>query len=178
MKESGRDMRLGRAMTPLWEEKWAFDPWYDSATFYSSPMMAGFQVHASILNRRREAGRGKRPFGQFVAQLRQGYAGSYVFGPWTALTSYSHTDFSAQSASNRGMSVKHSMMLAGIYSFGMDKIRFGYGRIRENGDYKYTVGYNMGFSKRTNLYIDVYREILESKNNHMNGIAVGMNHSF
>ena len=106
MKESGRDMRLGRAMTPLWEEKWAFDPWYDSATFYSSPMMAG------------------------------------------------------------------------IYSFGMDKIRFGYGRIRENRDYKYTAGYNMGFSKRTNLYIDVYREILESKNNHMNGIAVGMNHSF
>jgi len=68
--------RFGRAMTPLWEEKWPFDPWYASATFYSSPMMAGFQVHASILNRRREAGRGKRPFDQFVAQLRQGCAGS------------------------------------------------------------------------------------------------------
>lgn len=28
-------MRLGRALSPLWQEKWAFDPWYDSGTFGS-----------------------------------------------------------------------------------------------------------------------------------------------
>ena len=219
--------RFGRAMTPLWEEKWPFDPWYDSAlmgslanyngdfdsdgldphgdfsnysrvgsaTFYSSPVMAGFQVHVSIEGEMQE-GANARSAG-FSLNYNKGVlaamlavernhlsdeivyvAGSYVFGPWRALASYSHTDFSAQSALNRGMSVKRSMMLAGIYSRGMDKIRFGYGRIRESGDYKYTTGYNMGLSKRTNLYIDVYREFLKSTNSHMNGIAVGMNHSF
>lgn len=45
-------LRLGRAMAPLWQTKWAFDPWYDSGTFgslsfpyqtgsfYSDPTMA------------------------------------------------------------------------------------------------------------------------------------------
>lgn len=28
-------LRLGRALSPLWQTKWAFDPWYDSGTFGS-----------------------------------------------------------------------------------------------------------------------------------------------
>lgn len=219
--------RFGRAMTPLWEEKWPFDPWYDSAlmgslanyngdfdsdgldphgdfsnycrvssaTFYSSPVMAGFQLHASMETEMpdgadsRSAGLslnyGNGPLAAMLAVERNHLsdeivyvAGSYNIDQWTALAAYSHTDFSTQSAVNKGMSNKRSIMLAGIYAFGMDKIRFGYGRIRENGDYKYTAGYNMGLSKRTNIYLDVYREYLAYDDDHINGIAVGMNHSF
>lgn len=32
---SGGTLRLGRALSPLWQTKWAFDPWYDSGTFGS-----------------------------------------------------------------------------------------------------------------------------------------------
>lgn len=28
-------LRLGRALSPLWQTKWAYDPWYDSGTFGS-----------------------------------------------------------------------------------------------------------------------------------------------
>lgn len=28
-------LRVGRALTPLWQTKWVFDPWYDSGTFGS-----------------------------------------------------------------------------------------------------------------------------------------------
>lgn len=45
-------LRMGRALSPLWQTKWAFDPWYDSGafgsvsfpyqtgTFYSDPTLA------------------------------------------------------------------------------------------------------------------------------------------
>ncbi|NHZ66585.1 MULTISPECIES: porin [Massilia] len=34
-------LRLGRAMTPLWQEKWRYDPWYDSASMGSLEVYNG-----------------------------------------------------------------------------------------------------------------------------------------
>ena len=66
-------------------------------------------------------------------------------------------------------------ILAGTYALGIDTLRAGYGRTKETGNNKVSVGYVHPLSKRTNLYADLYREkTVDSKN----GFAAGINHTF
>lgn len=210
-------LRLGRALTPLWGQKWIYDPWYDSAVmgslsnyngdfdsdglasidyhnylrvgnalFYSTPNFSGFTAHAEA-EVEKPIGADKRSVGLSL-NYAQGpmtamlsyeknhvsndityLGGSYKLGALTVMGSYSQTNFATSSDKVR------SMMLAGTYAVGSDTIRAGYGRIKESGSHKLSIGYNHPLSKRTNVYADLYREKIADS---INGVAVGMNHTF
>ena len=155
------------------------------AVFYSSPNMSGFTVHAEAETEKPELARSRSvgvsvnyengPLTSMLAYEKNHNADeiAYIASSWkfdklTVLGSYSYTD-KTQDEDVR------SMMLAGNYAIGADKIRFGYGRIRGDS-HKNSIGYNHALSKRTNLYADIYRE--KVKDDSMNGVALGMNHTF
>ena len=218
-------VRLGRALTPLWAQKWIYDPWADSAfmgslanyngdfnsdglvsvdfhnysrasnaVYYSTPDMAGFSVHADAEIERAigdDVARtvaGTRQKGVSLNYANGGLttmlayeknhidsdityvAGGYTFGAMTLLGSYSETKFA------RTDDKLTSMMVAATYLVGIDTIRGGYGKIKESGNDKFTVGINHPLSKRTNLYADLYRE--ELLNVGTTGVALGINHTF
>jgi predicted porin len=210
-------IRLGRALTPLWAQKWTYDPWYDSGfmgslayyngdfdsdglptvdyhnyartgntIFFSSPSTAGIQGHVSAevelaLGAKTRSKGGSLNYANDFMTAMLSYeknhvendiiylAGSYKIDLLNIMGSYSKTKFALESVEIT------SMMLAGTYAIGANSIRVGVGRIKENGNQKITLGYNHPLSKRTNLYTDIYREKTTKK---INGIALGMNHTF
>jgi len=214
-------LRLGRALTPLWQEKWLYDPWYDSgfmgsletyngdfnsdglpstdfhnysrasnSVFYASPtnsgvlgnlrlsMMVEIEKAVGAAERARSisinyaSGPVSAMFSyekNHVADIIYYVAGSYLFNKFNFITSYSRTTFAVSGIK------RCSGLVAGTYSLDDDTIRFGYGRLQESGNNKYSLGYNHAMSKRTNIYADVYRE-RTTKN--INGLAFGLNHTF
>lgn len=210
-------LRIGRALTPLWAGKWAYDPWYDSdvmgsvgnyngdfdsdgmpsvdyhnylrasnALFYKSPSLSGFQLNAEAEVEKPEGADTRSagislnyangPLSAMLAYEKNhasdniGYlGGSYNLGAFTMMGSYSQTNFANSSNKLR------SMMLAGTYAIGADTVRLGYGRIKESGNNKISIGYVHPLSKRTNVYADIYREKTMDQ---ANAVAVGMNHTF
>lgn len=215
-------VRLGRAMAPLWQTKWAFDPWYDSGTFgslsfpyqtgsfysdptmalgganfaripngvfYDSPDFSGWQAHAALqVEKAADAGEratglslnyGKGPLAAMLAYQKNAAAdtiyfaaASYSLGSATVMGSYAQGK--VQNAAGERLR-ERNWILAATYALGPDTLRTGYGRTRESGNHKFSVGYVHPLSKRTNLYADIYREkTLDDKN----GFALGMNHTF
>ena len=218
-------LRLGRALTPLWQEKWRYDPWYDSgfmgslesyngdfdsdglpgadyhnysragnSVFYTSPGMAGFSVNG-MAEIERAPGAAVRARGLTLA-----YAGTaatallayeknhrsdaiwYGAASWrieslSLIGAYSRTDVDAGSPAPRQ---RRSALLAATYALGGATVRTGYGRLRDGGDggHKASVGYNHALSKRSNLYADLYRERGAAGAHGVNGIALGLNHTF
>ncbi|MEB0136522.1 porin [Actimicrobium sp. CCC2.4] len=166
-----------------------------NAVYYSSPDMAGFSVHADAEIERAVGDDAART----IAETRQKgislnyangglntmlayeknhidsdivyVAGGYTMGAFTLLGSYSETKFA------RVNDKLTSMMLAATYMVGIDTIRGGYGKIKESGNDKFTVGVNHPLSKRTNLYADLYREKLVDVDG-STGVALGINHTF
>ncbi len=165
-----------------------------NAVYYSTPDMAGFSVHVDA---EIERAVGDDP-AKTLAETRQKgvslnyangglttmlsyeknhidsdityVAGGYTFGAMTLLGSYSETKFAR---SNNKLT---SMMVAGTYLVGIDTVRGGYGKIKESGNDKFTVGINHPLSKRTNIYADLYREELVDVGT--TGVALGITHTF
>ena len=222
-------LRLGRALTPLWQEKWRYDPWYDSgfmgslesyngdfdsdglpsadfhnysragnSVFYTSPGMAGFSVNG-MAEIERAPGAPVRARGLALA-----YAGAaatallayeknhrsdviwYGAASWrieslSVIGAYSRTD-SRPDSSMPPAPQRRSALLAATYALGGDTVRAGYGRLRDGGGggggHKASVGYKHALSKRSNLYGDLYRERGAAGVNAVNGMALGLNHTF
>ncbi|MET3132543.1 putative porin [Oxalobacteraceae bacterium GrIS 1.11] len=219
---SAGQLRVGRALSPLWQEKWLYDPWYDSgfmgslesyngdfnsdglpggdfhnysrvgnSVFYTSPAVAGFTVHGmaevELADGAPSRSRGAAlnyaggPVTALLAVERNhvgddiGYlAGSWRSARLTLIGAYSRTHFAAVAAAASAAPMR-SVLLAATYGFNMDTLRVGYGRLRDSGNHKYSVGYNHALSKRTNLYGDLYRETIVDGRN---GLALGLNHTF
>lgn len=157
-----------------------------NAVFYSTPNISGFAAHveaeielaagAKTRSKGVSLNYANGPLSAMLSFEKNHVeddiaylGGSYNLGAFTAMGSYSKTNFDATSTK------KTSTMLAGTYALGADTVRLGYGRIRESGDHKVGLGYNHPLSKRTNVYADIYRE---KTTDSMNGVAVGMNHTF
>lgn len=164
-----------------------------NGVFYDSPMMAGFQVHAASAVQKTvgTAARtisfainyGAGPFATALSYERNNHeddivflGGSYNLGAFTVMGSYGRVQISGAPTSEKNYT------LAGTYALGADTLRLGYGRTNDVGgttagtsQNKIAVGINHPLSKRTNLYADLYRE---KTTDDMNGIALGMNHSF
>ncbi len=213
--------RLGRALTPLWAQKWVYDPWYDSdlmgsignyngdfnsdglatvdynnysrvsnAVYYSTPVVAGFSLHteaeieeaigADTRSKGVSLNYKNGPLSAMLSYEKNhisdsiNYAGaSYNLGKFTLMGSYSQLKLSLSPVK---VITKH---IAATYMLGADTLRGGYGRssgaFDANNKDKVTIGYNHPLSKRTNLYADLYREKITEG---VNGVAVGMNHTF
>lgn len=210
-------LRLGRALTPLWAEKWAYDPWYDSgfmgslasyngdfnsdgfpsadyhdyaraanAVFYSSPNISGFQLHVEAEL--------ELPTG--AKTHSKGFSVNYAKGPLSLMLAYekNHVEdnivYLAGTYSKGNITITgtcsrsnltyspmrfHSALLAGTHTIGSGTVRAGYGRTKENSASKFSTGYAYAFSKRTNVYTDIYREKISAASN---GFALGINHTF
>jgi len=157
-----------------------------NAVFYNSPAVAGFQLNAEAETEKPQGAKArstgialhyaKGPLSTMLAWQENhlsdtiAYVGaSYTFAALTVMGSYSRTEFDG--SANK----LQSMMLAGTYALGANAIRFGYGRIKEDGSNKISAGYLHALSKRSNLYADIYRERTAGR---LNGVALGMNHTF
>ena len=157
-----------------------------NAVFYNSPAVAGFQVNAEAEVEKPDGAKArstgisfhyaKGPLSTMLAYQQNHLSdtiayvgGSYTLSGFAVMGSYSRTNFA--NSSNK----LQSMMLAGTYALGGDTIRLGAGRLKENGNNKISAGYLHPLSKRTNIYADIYREKTVAR---MNGVAVGMNHTF
>lgn len=215
-------LRLGRALSPLWHTKWAFDPWYDSGafgsvsfpyqtgTFYSDPTLAlgaanfarisngvfydspdfsGFQLHGAV-EAEKAAGANDRaagisfnydkgPLAAMLAYQKNSasdniyfLAGSYNFGGASLMGSYAL----GKVLNGSGERLRErNWIVGGTYALGADTLRAGYGRTKESGNHKLSVGYVHPLSKRTKLYADLYREKTVDDSN---GFAAGINHTF
>lgn len=157
-----------------------------NGVFYSSPSLSGFQLHAEA-EIEQAAGAKTRskglslnyangPLSAMLSYEKNhveddiAYVGaSYKLGAFTVMGAYSKTNFDATSTTAT------SNLLAGTYALGADTVRLGYGRIKESGNHKVSLGYNHPLSKRTNVYADLYREKTTDRSN---GVALGMNHTF
>lgn len=218
-------LRIGRALTPFWAAKWAFEPWWDTqfmgsigtyqngsytsdptfalgfanwiripnGVFYDSPNFGGFNFRvASELEKAAGA-----------TAKTMSFAANYSNGPLAAAISYEKNNlkddilFLGASYQLSALTLmggygkvqllgapKHenNYTLAAAYALGADTLRAGYGRTNDVGGTtlgtsrnKMSVGYNHPLSKRTNVYADLYREKIATS---MNGVALGMNHSF
>jgi predicted porin len=218
-------LRIGRALTPFWAAKWAFEPWWDSqfmgsigayqngsyssdptnalgfanfsripnGVFYDSPNFGGFNV--------RVASEVEKAVGATARTIS--FATNYSNGPLAAAISYEKNNlkddilFLGASYQLSALTLmgsygrvqllgapkkENNYTLAAAYALGADTLRAGYGRTNDVGgttlgtsQNKISVGYNHSLSKRTNLYADLYREKIATD---INGVALGMNHSF
>lgn len=218
-------LRIGRALTPFWATKWAYEPWWDSqfmgsigayqngsyssdptnalgfanfsripnGVFYDSPEFGGVQFRVASEVEKAAGATGRT----------MSFAASYNNGPLSASASYEKNNlkddilflgatYKLSALTLMGGYGKVQLLnapksennytLAAAYALGTDTIRAGYGQINDVGgttlgtsQHKIAVGYNHPLSKRTNVYADLYREKTATS---MNGIAVGMNHSF
>jgi len=222
-------LRLGRALSPLWQEKWRYDPWYDSGfmgslesyngdfdsdglpsadfhnysrvgngVFYASPGLGGVrffgmaELEAPAAGQPVERARGAAlTYADGAATAMLSYernhvadsivylAGSYRIDQLTVLGAYSRSRLVLSGGERR------SALLAGTYALGAQLLRFGYGRLRESGQHKASVGLSHALSKRTNIYADLYREKMAATGNGgasdgmaLNGVALGINHAF
>lgn len=138
LKGSFGSVRLGRALTPLWNQGWAFDPWYNfnrvaspqwwqfapdflshpqtreysrlnSGIFYDSPSFGGVTVHASV--------------GVQKAPTDQGRS----FG---ASINYDANGLALMLGAERNSQKDTAMFLGTAYSFGDLRLMGGYSRVR------------------------------------------------
>lgn len=218
-------LRIGRALTPFWAAKWAFEPWWDTqfmgsvgayqngsyssdptnalgfanfsripnGVFYDSPNFGGFNF--------RVASEVEKAAGATARTMS--FATNYSNGPLAAAISYEKNNlkddilFLGASYQLSALTLmgsygrvqllgapkkENNYTLAAAYALGADTVRAGYGRTNDVGgttlgtsQNKISVGYNHPLSKRTNVYADLYREKIATS---MNGVALGMNHSF
>lgn len=216
---SAGTLRIGRALSPLWQGVWAFEPWQNSGfnaslsayqtgsyssdgvndaaldyanfsrisngVFYTSPQFSGLTADIAAGVERSEnadarvTGASLNYAGGPVSAMfswesnarrdRIAFLGlSYRFGAATAMGSYT-----------RGRLVdagkERSFVLASTYEIGANTLRVGYGRNPSIDTDKFSVGVLHALSSRTGLYVDVYREKVDTSRN---GMAVGINHAF
>ena len=158
--------------------------------FYNTPVMSGVTVHAAT-------GLEKAPnatervmgtsinyagdaLGAMLSYERNArkdeifFVGAYrQFGPARIMASI---------AQNRRADIERerTFVLAGTYRIGANTVRAGYGRNRETGNHKVSLGYVHALSPRTSLYADLYRERTTANpdgRNDRNGMAVGISHA-
>jgi predicted porin len=218
-------LRIGRALTPFWAAKWAFEPWWDSqfmgsigayqngsyssdptnalgfanfsripnGVFYDSPTLGGVQVRvatemekavgATARTRSVAANYNNGPLAATMSYEKNNLkddilflGASYQLSALTLMGGYGKVQLHGAPNSEKNYT------LAAAYALGVDTVRAGYGRINDVGgttlgtsQHKIAVGYNHALSKRTNLYADLYREKTATS---LNGVALGINHSF
>lgn len=214
------EVRLGRALTPMWALKYQYEPWGDSwmtgsvgayqatsryitnpaacvsdcpgfarlnnGVFYDSPNINGFDVHVGLQME-------TEPNAQRKAS---GLSTNYANGPFTAMLSW-ETNTANMSAVFLGASYdfgaikamgsvgqskvengdkQNSYVLAATAPLGASNaFRAGYGKNSDTGDHKMSLGLQHFFSKRTQVYADVYNE---KTVNDVTGYAVGIQHAF
>jgi len=200
-------LRLGRAMSPLWQQKWRFEPWFDSefigslgsyqsgsytsdptaalgyanwaripgALFYDSASEGGFTLHLASAVSPPAGATGRTRGGalnyadaalagmiSFERNNRDDticfVAGSWAISPLTVVGSYSAVRLAISPGTET------SYVLSARYELGAHP-RQG----------KETVGYIVALSKRTNLYVDLYREQAGAT---LRGTALGIAHMF
>jgi predicted porin len=158
----------------------------NKGVFYDSPTFGGFDAHVAT-QIEREVGAARRGFGASL---------NYASGPLGGMLSYERNtadatalfmgmsyDFGAAvvmgsigQSQQTGTPNQTSMVLGTTAPFGGNNaIRAGLGRDFKTGDDKFSVGAQHFFSKRTQVYADIYREKTASN---VNGVALGMRHSF
>lgn len=218
-------LRIGRAYTPFWSAKWAYEPWWDTqfmgsvgayqnGSYYSDPTNAlGFANYSRIPNgvfydsidfggvNFRVASEVEKAAGATARAIS--FATNYHNGPLAASVAYEKNTlkddilFLGASYNLSALTLmasygkvqltgapktENNYTLGAAYALGADTLRAGYGRTNDVGGttlgtsrHKIAVGYNHPLSKRTNVYADLYRETTATD---MNGVAIGMNHSF
>jgi predicted porin len=159
-----------------------------NSVFYNSPSLAGFsaalstQVEKDANAKARNVSvslnydqgpvalmlGGERNTGRDTA----GFVGaSYAFGPFKVMGSYTKIEY-------EGAGKESSYVLAGSYTIGSGLLRAGYGRDPELDVSKIGLGYLYGFSRRTSVYLDTWRQMSGSPGDSFNGVAMGISHAF
>ncbi|MFZ5526531.1 MAG: porin [Pseudomonadota bacterium] len=158
----------------------------NNAVFYDSPTFGGFDVHLTT-QVEVEPGAARKGSGASINYAAGPFkamfswerntedmtalylGGSYDFGPVVLMGSVGRSE--QDDASNQS-----SYVVAVTAPLpGNNGLRAGYGRNTTTKEDKVSFGLQHFFSKRTQVYIDLYRERLDES---LNGYAVGIQHSF
>ncbi|MFY9478103.1 MAG: porin [Aquabacterium sp.] len=158
----------------------------NNAVFYDSPTFSGFDFH---LTTQLEVEPG-------AARKGSGASINYASGPIKAMVSWERNtadmtalylggsyDFGAavvmgslgQSKQDNVSTEKSYMVAVRVPLPSSNAFRAGYGRNTSTKDNKISLGLQHFFSKRTHVYVDLYRERIDYT---LNGYAVGIQHSF
>ncbi|MBI5270999.1 MAG: porin [Burkholderiales bacterium] len=177
---------------------YAFGPFAQSNKVgYASPVMGGFQFHASVA----EGGAGVERTYDLAANYDRGplhvgagfakqedvkqfaIRGLYEFGAFT-VGAYYNRDTDSWGA---GFGDRNTFRVSGMYAFGANEVHLNIGRANEYSDVadsaatQWTLGYNYNLSKRTKVYgyysavNDGDAEVYGGDRNHL---AVGVRHNF
>jgi predicted porin len=217
-------LRLGRAVTPMNQKNWKFEPWESSgfnaslnafqlgnftfsadgtndaavgsanfiripnAVFYNSPTLNGFSLTAAGQVEKDANARGRNrgfslnydsgPIALMLAgeqntdRDRIGFvAASYTIGPARVMGSFSRID-------QREIDDESSYVVGATYDVGPGMLRAGFGRDIDLDVSRISTGYVHPLSKRTKLYLDLWRHRTTASASTYNAIALGVNHSF
>lgn len=217
-------MRLGRAVTPMNQKNWKFEPWESSgfnaslnafqlgnftfsadgtndaavgsanfiripnAVFYNSPTVRGFSVAVAGQVEKSEGARARNrgfslnydngPVALMLAgeentdRDRIGFvAASYVIGAARVMGSYSRID-------HRERDDESSYVVGATYDVGPGMLRAGFGRDIDLDVSRISTGYLHPLSKRTQVYLDLWRHRTTSSASTYNGVALGIKHTF
>jgi len=164
---------------------------------YASPVMGGFQFHASVAEG--DAGvertydlaanydRGPLHIGAGFAKQEDvkqfAIRGLYEFGAFT-VGAYYNRDTDSWGA---GFGDRNTFRVSGMYAFGANELHLNVGRANEYSDVgdsaatQWTVGYNYNLSKRTKVY-GFYTNLSDGDagvyGGDFNSFAVGVRHNF
>jgi predicted porin len=77
-----------------------------------------------------------------------------------------------------GAGNESSYVVAATYVLGSGTLRGGYGRDSDVDASKLSLGYLHPLSRRTSVYVDLWRQEASTASNSFNSVALGMSHSF
>jgi predicted porin len=178
---------------PSSDALYAFDTYVTANKVgYASPVMGGFQFHASVAEGSALAERTYDLAANYDAgplHLGAGFAkqdenkqfairGLYEMGAFTLGAYY-------QRATIDGIGNRNAIRLAGMYAFGASEVHLNIGRandwseVDDTAATQWTVGYNYNLSKRTKVYGFYTKTDYKSAGQmDFNSLAVGVRHNF